>query len=56
MGKDGNVIQVKLRDELIKTDKDLAKEEKLITTFRNVILEEDYFETFLRNIKKLETF
>jgi len=29
---------------LIKTDKDLAKEEKMITTFRNVILEEDISE------------
>lgn len=28
MGKDGNVAQIKLRDDLIKTDKDLAKEEK----------------------------
>lgn len=56
MGKDGNVIQVKLRDELIKTDKDLAKEEKLITTFRNVILEEDYFGDIFAKYKEIRNF
>ena len=56
IGKDGNVIQIKLRDELIKTDKDLAKEEKLITTFRNVILEEDYFGDIFAKYKEIRNF
>ena len=40
----------------MKNDKEFAKEEKTITTFRNVILEEDYFGDIYAQYKDIKGF
>ena len=55
-GKGGSISNIMLKDELMKNDKDFAKEEKTITTFRNVILEEDYFGDIYAQYKDIKNF
>ena len=40
----------------MKNEKDYSKEEKTITTFRNVILEEDYFGDIYAQYKDIKNF
>ena len=55
-GKGGMITNIMLREELMKNDKEFAKEEKTITTFRNVILEEDYFGDIYAQYKDIKGF
>ena len=55
-GRDGNISNVILKEELLKDERELAKEEKIITTFRNVILEVDYFGNIYSSFKDIKNF
>lgn len=55
-GRDGNISNVILKEELLKDERELAKEEKIITTFRNVILEVDYFGNIYSSFKDVKNF
>ena len=55
-GKNGNINNIMLRSDLMKNEKELLKEEKMITNFRNVILEQDYFGDIYLQFKDIKNF